>query len=102
MRFGEVLDSSIFSNEVMGFEERKIPLYVTLRHSARFEIAIFHGLHADPPALPHIWFKPGFDKRDASCAAIDNSARIEVRNRQGSYAEARKPHGVEQSNPSPS
>jgi len=33
-----------------------------------------------------------------SCAAIDNSARIEVRNGRGSYAEARKP----QSNPSPS
>jgi len=37
-----------------------------------------------------------------SGVVIDNSARIKVRNRQGSYAEARKPHGVEQSNPSPS
>jgi hypothetical protein len=65
MRFGEVMDFSIFSDEVMGFEDGKIPLHAALRHSAHFEVAIFHGLHADPTALPHTRFKPGFDKRDA-------------------------------------
>jgi hypothetical protein len=64
MRFGEVLDSSIFSNEVMGFEDRTIPFHTALRHSAHFEVAIFHRLHADPSPLPHRRFKPGFDKRD--------------------------------------
>jgi hypothetical protein len=30
-----------------------------------FDVLSIPGLHADPPALPHIRFKPGFDKRNA-------------------------------------